>query len=134
MIIVFVLYLVLLMVITIWTARMSKCSDDYIAGGKRIGGVSMALSERATGESAWLILGLTGEAYLLGLHALWFALGCVIGIKDRPVYDPYERVCVEGPVFDAQEIDWGRLEASRDHQPGGTSAGSDCCCAPRGKG
>ncbi len=80
MVTVFILYLALLMVITIWTARMSKSSADYIAGGKRIGGVSMALSERATGESAWLILGLTGEAYLLGVQALWFALGCVIGI------------------------------------------------------
>ena len=80
MIAVFILYLALLMGIAIWTARMSKSSADYIAGGKRIGGVSMALSERATGESAWLILGLTGEAYLLGVQALWFALGCVVGI------------------------------------------------------
>ena len=80
MIAVFALYLVLLMVITIRTAHMSKNSADYIAGGKKIGGISMALSERATGESAWLILGLTGEAFLLGLQALWFALGCVIGI------------------------------------------------------
>jgi sodium/proline symporter len=80
MITVFVLYLVALMAIALWTARMSKSSADFIAGGKRIGGVSMALSERATGESAWLILGLTGEAYLLGLQALWFALGCVAGI------------------------------------------------------
>jgi dihydroorotate dehydrogenase electron transfer subunit len=50
-------------------------------------------------------------------------LGCVIGIKGRPVYDPYERVCVEGPVFDAREIDWERLDAGRD-----------CCCARRGEG
>ena len=77
---VFILYLVILMAITFWTAHMSKNSADFIAGGKKIGGISMALSERATGESAWLILGLTGEAYLLGLQALWFALGCVIGI------------------------------------------------------
>ncbi|MBN1771114.1 MAG: sodium/proline symporter [Deltaproteobacteria bacterium] len=80
MLTVFVLYLVVLMVISVWTARMSKTSADYIAGGKKVGGVAMALSERATGESAWLILGLTGEAYLLGVQALWFALGCVAGI------------------------------------------------------
>jgi sodium/proline symporter len=80
MVIVFVLYLVILLVITAYTARMSKNSSDFIAGGKKIGGVALALSERATGESAWLILGLTGEAYLIGIQAIWFALGCVIGI------------------------------------------------------
>jgi sodium/proline symporter len=80
MLIVFVLYLVILMSITAYTARMSKSSSDFISGGRKIGGVSLALSERATGESAWLILGLTGEAYLIGIQAIWFALGCVIGI------------------------------------------------------
>jgi sodium/proline symporter len=80
MLMVFVLYLVVLMVITVYTARMSKNSSDFISGGRKIGGVSLALSERATGESAWLILGLTGEAYLIGIQAIWFALGCVIGI------------------------------------------------------
>jgi sodium/proline symporter len=80
MLVVFVLYLVLLTGITVWTARMSKSASDFVAGGRRMGGVALALSERATGESAWLILGLTGEAFLLGLQALWFAAGCVVGI------------------------------------------------------
>lgn len=80
MLIVFVLYLAVLMVITVYTARKSKNSSDFISGGRKIGGVSLALSERATGESAWLILGLTGEAYLIGIQAIWFALGCVVGI------------------------------------------------------
>jgi len=68
------------MVITVYTARKSKNSSDFISGGRKIGGISLALSERATGESAWLILGLTGEAYLIGIQALWYALGCVVGI------------------------------------------------------
>lgn len=80
MLIVFILYLVILMVITVYTARMSKSSSDFIAGGRKIGGVSLALSERATGESAWLILGLTGAAFQKGMQEIWSALGCVIGI------------------------------------------------------
>ncbi|HNW99647.1 MAG TPA: sodium/proline symporter [Bacteroidales bacterium] len=80
MLIVFILYLALLMVITIYTARMSKSSSDFISGGRKIGGISLALSERATGESAWLILGLTGEAFLIGIQAIWYAIGCVAGI------------------------------------------------------
>ncbi|HDR50150.1 MAG TPA: sodium/proline symporter, partial [Mariniphaga anaerophila] len=39
-----------------------------------------ALSERATGESAWLLLGLTGHAYAEGMAAIWVAFGCVAGI------------------------------------------------------
>jgi sodium/proline symporter len=80
MVIIFVLYLAILFAITAYTARMSKNSSDFISGGRKIGGVALALSERATGESAWLILGLTGEAYLIGIQAIWFALGCVAGI------------------------------------------------------
>ena len=80
MLIVFVLYMVILVVITIYTARKSKSSTDFISGGRKIGGISLALSERATGESAWLVLGLTGEAYLIGIQAIWYALGCVVGI------------------------------------------------------
>jgi sodium/proline symporter len=79
-ILVFGLYLVALLVITYFTARKSKSTKDYVLGGKKISGFSLALSERATGESAWLILGLTGEAYLLGMQSIWFALGCVTGI------------------------------------------------------
>lgn len=49
-------------------------------GGEKISGYSLALSERATGESAWLLLGLTGYAYSEGMAAIWVALGCVAGI------------------------------------------------------
>ncbi len=80
MITVFVLYLVLVVGIAIWSALRAKTHEDYVIGGKKIGGVSLALSERATGESAWLILGLTGYAFTNGVSAIWVALGCVIGI------------------------------------------------------
>ncbi|MBI5242392.1 MAG: sodium/proline symporter [Elusimicrobia bacterium] len=76
----FALYLLALIGITVYTASRSKDSSDFILGGKQISGVGLALSERATGESAWLLLGLTGEAYLLGMQAVWVALGCVAGI------------------------------------------------------
>jgi sodium/proline symporter len=80
MIAVFVLYLVLVIGVAIWSALKAKSHEDYVIGGKKIGGVSLALSERATGESAWLILGLTGHAFADGISTIWVALGCVIGI------------------------------------------------------
>jgi sodium/proline symporter len=80
MITVFIAYLVILIVIVAWSARRSKTNNDFVLGGKKISGFSLALSERATGESAWLLLGLTGLAYSEGMAAIWVALGCVTGI------------------------------------------------------
>ncbi|MCX7833053.1 MAG: sodium/proline symporter [Ignavibacteria bacterium] len=80
MIAVFFIYLGIVLIISFISARRVKTTHDFILGGKKFSGVSLALSERATGESAWLLLGLTGEAYLIGFQAIWIALGCVIGI------------------------------------------------------
>jgi sodium/proline symporter len=80
MLIVFILYLVVTMFIAWWYSRGTKTNADFILGGKRFSGTALALSERATGESAWLLLGLTGHAYSEGISAIWVALGCVIGI------------------------------------------------------
>lgn len=78
--IVFIAYLLILLLITLYTVGKSKTASEYVLGGKKISGVALALSERSTGESAWLLLGLTGEAYALGMQSVWVALGCVIGI------------------------------------------------------
>lgn len=80
MIFIFVLYLLVVMGLAIWSAMRSHTNNDFILGGKKISGISLALSERATGESAWLLLGLTGEAYALGFQSIWVAIGCVTGI------------------------------------------------------
>lgn len=68
------------MVIVYYSSKRSKTNEDYVIGGKKISGFSLALSERATGESAWLLLGLTGHAYAEGWAAIWVAVGCVLGI------------------------------------------------------
>ena len=80
MILVFSAYIVILIGIVTYSARRSKTNNDFVLGGKKISGFSLALSERATGESAWLLLGLTGHAYAEGMAAIWVALGCVSGI------------------------------------------------------
>jgi Na+/proline symporter len=40
----------------------------------------IAFSSNATGESAWLLLGLTGMGYAIGAHALWIVMGEVLGV------------------------------------------------------
>jgi sodium/proline symporter len=77
---VFIAYLLILFIIVGYSARRSKTNTDFVLGGKKLGGYSLALSERATGESAWLLLGLTGHAYAEGLSSIWVAIGCVSGI------------------------------------------------------
>ena len=81
MLTIFILYLVSVMGIAWWWSRRdAKTNEDFVLGGKRFSGTALALSERATGESAWLLLGLTGEAFALGLSMIWVAIGCVVGI------------------------------------------------------
>jgi sodium/proline symporter len=76
----FVLYLALIMGIGLYFARKKMTQADFHLGGKRIPGWALALSERATGESAWCLLGLTGFAFAAGLSSVWIAVGCVAGI------------------------------------------------------
>jgi len=80
MIAVFIAYLAVTMGIAWWYSRGGKTHEDFVLGARKFSGTALALSERATGESAWLLLGLTGYAYSDGLSALWVALGCVTGI------------------------------------------------------
>lgn len=80
MLLVFILYLLVLTAIVVYSARKSKSNVDFVLGGKKISGVSLAISERATGESVWLLLGLTGHTFLDGYSTVWVALGCVLGV------------------------------------------------------
>jgi len=52
----------------------------YYAAGKQLPSWVIAFSANATGESAWLLLGLTGMGYLVGIHAFWVVLGEVLGV------------------------------------------------------
>lgn len=75
-----VLYLLWMLIIGIYFSKKKFTQADYHIGGKKIVGWALALSERATGESAWLILGLTGFAFFKGFSAIWIAIGCILGI------------------------------------------------------
>jgi sodium/proline symporter len=76
----FIVYLGLMLGVGIYFARKKMSQADFHLGGKKIPGWALALSERATGESAWCLLGLTGFAFAAGLSAIWIAVGCVSGI------------------------------------------------------
>lgn len=54
--------------------------SDFYVGGKNIGFWAVAFSARATGESGWLLIGLTGMGALAGLSAYWVVVGEVLGV------------------------------------------------------
>ncbi|HPB02731.1 MAG TPA: sodium/proline symporter [Bacteroidales bacterium] len=80
MLAVFIIYIAIVIALAIYFSLKSKSSADFVMGGRKIPGFALALSERAAGESSWLLLGLTGLALAEGFSAVWVALGCVIGI------------------------------------------------------
>ncbi len=73
-------YVLLLVGWGIFQGRKVKSGDDYAIAGRNLPGWVAALSERATGESSWALLGLPGAAYAMGLSEIWTAIGCVAGI------------------------------------------------------
>ncbi|PRQ01221.1 sodium/proline symporter [Enhygromyxa salina] len=74
------LYLGVLLGIGAAASRRMKNMRDYFAGGKNLGFLGIAFSARATGESAWLLLGLTGMGAFVGVKAFWVVLGEVLGV------------------------------------------------------
>ncbi len=73
-------YLFLLILWGLYQGRKVKTDEDYAIAGRNLPGWVAALSERATGESSWALLGLPGFAYASGLMGIWTAIGCVAGI------------------------------------------------------
>jgi sodium/proline symporter len=73
-------YLVILIVIGITAARRMKGLDDFVLGGRSIGPLAAAISERASGESSWFLLGLPGAAYAVGFTEFWSVIGIAFGI------------------------------------------------------
>ncbi len=78
--IVLALYVGILFLIGVVASRRVKSMSDFYVGGKKIGFLAVAFSARATGESGWLLIGLTGMGALAGLSAYWVVVGEVLGV------------------------------------------------------
>ncbi len=77
---VLVFYFAILIGIGWWASRESRSVSGFYVAGKKLPSWVIAFSSNTTGESGWLLLGLTGMGYLVGFHALWIVLGEVIGV------------------------------------------------------
>lgn len=78
--IVFVIYLLILVGLALWSRSETHTLSGYFIAGKKLPPWVVAFSTNATGESGWLLLGLTGMGYAAGAQALWVVAGEVVGI------------------------------------------------------
>lgn len=75
----FALYLVAMIAIGFVAWRSTRTFDDYILGGRSLGGYVTALSAGASDMSGWLLMGLPGALYLGGVSEAWIAFGLIVG-------------------------------------------------------
>ncbi len=73
-------YFAILLGIGVAASRRVHDLSDYYVGGKKLGYWVVAFSARASGESAWLYIGLTGMGALVGARAMWVVAGELIGV------------------------------------------------------
>ncbi len=75
-----VAYLGLLAAFAVWSRRETHTLEGYYLAGKKLPFWVVAFSTNATGESGWLLLGLTGMGYAVGAKAYWVVVGEVTGV------------------------------------------------------
>lgn len=74
------LYVLILFFIGYFASRRVKSMSDFYVGGKNMGFWAVSFSARATGESGWLLIGLTGMGAISGLSTYWVVVGEVLGV------------------------------------------------------
>lgn len=75
-----VLYFVVMIGIGFRFQARQTSVKEFVTAGQGLGYWVATFSARTTGESGWLLLGLTGAGYASGLSAFWVVLGEVVGV------------------------------------------------------
>ena len=78
--IILAIYFSILLGIGFFASKRITNISDYYVGGKKLGYWIAALSARSTGESGWLLIGVTGMGALIGVSAFWIVVGEVLGV------------------------------------------------------
>lgn len=77
---VLIVYLGVLAAVAYWSRRETHTLSGFYLAGKKLPFWVVAFSTNATGESGWLLLGLSGMGYAIGVQAYWVVVGEVAGI------------------------------------------------------
>lgn len=78
-VIAFVAYLVLMIIIGILSNKFSSQGiSNFFIGGRKMNKFVVAMSAVVSGRSAWLLLGVSGMAYKMGISAIWATIGYIL--------------------------------------------------------
>jgi len=77
---VLIIYLGVLAALAIWSRRETHTLAGFYLADKKLPFWVVAFSTNATGESGWLLLGLSGMGYAVGTQAYWVVVGEIVGI------------------------------------------------------
>jgi len=97
------IYFAILFFIGIVASKRIKGLSDFYVGGKKLGYWAIAFSARATGESGWLLLGVTAMGALAGFSAYWIVIGELLGVtfswffmakKFKRLSDKYDSITI----------------------------------------
>tara|TARA_A100001011_G_scaffold400418_1_gene514805 strand:- start:2598 stop:4088 length:1491 start_codon:yes stop_codon:yes gene_type:complete len=106
--IVLFLYFGVLLAIGLIASKKIKNISDYYVGGKKLSYWIAAFSARATGESGWLLIGVTGMGAIIGVSAFWIVVGEVLGVfiswqfmapRFKKMTDEYKSITIPGYLF-----------------------------------
>ncbi|MGO4889761.1 sodium/proline symporter PutP [Anaerobacillus sp. MEB173] len=75
----FIVYLIGMLLIGLWTYRRTNTISDYFLGGRKLNSWVAAMSAQASDMSGWLLLGLPGAIYVTGINGMWIAIGLAVG-------------------------------------------------------
>lgn len=76
----FTAYSLFIIGVGLYSARLrKKTSDDFVLANRELGPWAAALSASASSESGWVMLGLVGEAFVMGMAAFWIVPGIAAG-------------------------------------------------------
>ncbi|MDH7517268.1 MAG: sodium/proline symporter [Candidatus Thermoplasmatota archaeon] len=75
----FIVYLIILVLIGIWSSKFNKTLDDFLIAGRKLGSWPVAISAEASDMSGWLVMGLPGRGFMYGIAAFWTAIGASLG-------------------------------------------------------
>lgn len=75
----FIGYFAVVLLIGLYFYKRSSNISDYMLGGRQLSPAVAALSAQASDMSGWLLMGLPGSLYLLGMSEMWIGVGLAIG-------------------------------------------------------
>ncbi|MEE8577917.1 MAG: sodium/proline symporter [candidate division Zixibacteria bacterium] len=76
----FIVYSLAIVSVGLYSARQrKKTTDDFVLANRELGPWAAALSASASSESGWVMLGLVGAAFNLGMSAFWIVPGIAAG-------------------------------------------------------